>query len=329
LSSRCRETRVQEYGFELTLSAHLEREREAIVSRQLGGSVAGHRVLDTVVVEPGPAFAERAAITSETIPAAAIEGPVGTGEAVGWRQAVDVHPERVREVVDRAIDVGFFERERRAGREYVRQSARYPDDWFGPILAVENKPDLSRPGALETQLLTDVHLALADEVVLATASHVTGAHLNRIPEAVGVWQFDPETGEREVVREATPLSTDETGVEILDRTPVRTDIHVATADEKRQARRRLAERAYGKGWRTYDRPACSQVTPDADDLPYCPWQGRVVRPVTDCGSDCDGHDPADPPPDETARLRAERTPWVADPDGRSRRQAGLDRFVGE
>jgi len=320
---------VQEYGFELALSAHLEREREAIVSRQLGGGIEGRRVLDTVLVEPGSAFAERAAITGETIPPPAIEGPVGTGEARFWKRTVDCHPERAREVVDRAVEIGFFERERRSGREYVRQTARYPDDWFGPILAVENKPDLDRPGALETQLLTDVHLALVDRVVLATASHVTGAHLNRIPDAVGVWQFDPATGERAVVREPTALPTDPAGVEIIERTPARTDVHVATAAEKARRRRRLAERAYGKGWRTYDLPACARVAPDDDGLPYCPWKNRVVRPATDCGADCAGHDPADPPADETPRLREVRTPWVADPDGRSRTQVGLDRFAGE
>jgi hypothetical protein len=320
---------VQEFGFELALSGHIERERDVIVSRQLGGGVAAGRVLDTVVVEPGPEFDDRAAITGATIPAAAIEGDVGTGRARHWKRAVDAHPERARDVVDRAADVGFFERERRAGREYVRQTTRYPDDWFGRIRAIENKPDLDRPGALETQLLTDVHLALADEVVLATASHVTGAHLNRIPSAVGVWRFDPDADERRVVREPTPLPTATAGVEIVERTPARTDIHVATAEQKARARRRLAERAYGKGWRSFDLPACARLAPDDDAVPYCPWKGRVVRPATDCGPDCDGHDPADPPTDRTATLREARTPWVAEPDGRSRRQVGLDRFAGE
>ncbi len=317
---------MQEFGFELALSAHLERERDAIVSRQLGGSVTGQRILDSVVVDPGPDFAERAAITAETIPAAAIEGPVGPGHARLWKRAVDCHPDRARTVVDRAVDIGFFERERRAGREYVRQTARYPDEWFDSLVAIENKPDLGRPGDLEWQLRTDVSLALVDEVVLATASHVTGAHLNRIPAEVGVWEFDPETDTRTVVREPTPLPTGAAGVEVLERTPARTDIAVATPSEKRRTRRRLAERAYGKGWRTYEFPACARIAPDDDGLPYCPWHDRMVRPTTDCGADCAGHDPADPPTDETATLRSSRTPWVADPEGRSRRQVSLDRF---
>jgi hypothetical protein len=318
---------VREFAFELALSAHLERHREAVVSRQLGAGVDGRRVLDTVLVEPGPAFDERAAITSETVPPAAIEGSAGPGQAIFWKEAVDCHPERARDVVDRAVDVGFFERERRSGRVYVRQTARYPDDWFGRVVGIENKPDLDRPGALETQLLTDVKLGLVDAAVLATASHVTGAHLNRIPEAVGVWQFDPNTGDREVVREPTPLSPDEAGVEILERTPTRTAVAVATPDEKARARRRLAERAYGKGWRTYDYPACARVAPDEDGLPRCPWKGGVVRPATDCGADCGGHEPRDPPTDDGDRLRGARTPWVPDPAGRARRQAGLDHFT--
>ena len=317
---------MSEFAFEMALCAHLEQQREAILSRQLGASVHGRRVLDTVLVDPGPDFEERAAITSETIPPGAIESDVGTGRARFWKDAVDTHPERAREVVERAIEVGFFERERATGRLEVRQTARYPEDWFDRIVGVENKPDLTRPGALETQLLTDVELALVDEVVLATASHVTGAHLNRIPDAVGVWEFDPETGEREVVREPTPLSTDEPGIEIIERGSARTNIRVATAAEKRRARRRVAERAYGKGWRSVEMPGCSRVDPQ-NGLPYCPYRERVVHPATDCGEACGGYDPADAPKSDADRLRAGRTPWDPDPDGRRRRQSGLDRYV--
>lgn len=319
---------MSEFAFELALSAHLERTREAIVSRQLGAAVHGHRVLDTVLVEPGPAFADRAAITAETIPPTAIESTVGPGEARFWKDAFDCHPEFAREVVDRAVDIGFFESERRNGRQYVRQATRYPDNWFDHVVAIENKPDLGTPGALETQLLTDVCLGLVDEVVLATASHVTGAHVNRIPEAVGIWEFDPESGESTVVREATPLPSTEAGVEICDRQPAQTDVRVVSREEKARARRRLAERAYGKGWRTYDFPACARIDPDADALPYCPWKGRLVRPATECGPDCDGHDPADPPDVAGDERRAARTPWDPNPDGRRRRQTGLDQFAG-
>jgi len=316
---------VREFAFELSLCARLEREFEAIVSRQLGAGVRGGRVIDAVLLAPGPGFEERAAITARTIPPEAVESDAGPGTARYWKEVLDCHPDRADDVVEAAVDCGFFERERRNGRTYVRQTARYPEAWFDRLVGIENKPDLDRPGALETQLLTDVHLALFDEVVLATASHVTGAHLNRIPDPVGVWEFDPEAGERRVVRDPDPLPVEESGVEIIDRTPVRTEIRMATAGEKARARRRLAERAYGKGWRPAP-PACDRVDPDGDGLPYCPYKGRIVEPGRDCGPRCGGHQPADPPAVGRDRLRADRTPWVADPEGRQRRQSHLDRY---
>ena len=319
---------MREFAFELSLCAHLERAREAVVSRQLGAAVHDRRVIDTVLVSPGPGFEARAAITPETIPGPAIESDAGPGRARFVGDAFDCRPERARAVVERAVEIGFFDRERRDGRAYVRQTARYPEDWFGEVVGIENKPDLGRPGALETQLLTDVHLAVLDEVILATASHVTGAHLNRIPEAVGIWEFDPETGERTVVREPSPLPTEGWGVEIRERQPARTVIETVTPGEKARARRRLTERAYGKGWRTYDLPSCARVDPDDDGLPRCPWKGRVVRPATDCGPACGGHEPADPPAVGAEALRDRRTPWEPDPEGQSRRQVGLDRYGG-
>jgi hypothetical protein len=314
---------VQEFAFELALSAHLEQQREAVLSRQLGTSVHGRRVMDIVCVEPGPAFAERADITAETIPPPAIESAVGPGQARRPRDAFDCHPERVDGIVERAVDCGFFERVRDGHVTKVRQTTRYPEAWFDRLVGIENKPDLDRPGALETQLLTDVALGLLDAVVLATASHVTGAHRNRIPNAVGIWRFDPETGEREVLREPEPLS--DAGVEILDRKSGHTAIDLVGVDELARARRRVAERAYGKGWRTYDLPACARVDPDRG-LPHCPWKERVVRPATECGPACGGHEPADPPDLDRDALRASETPWEPDPEGRTRRQTGLDRY---
>ena len=317
---------MREFGFELALCAHLEREGR-LVSRQLGGHVHGRRILDTVVVEPtdSDAVAERAAITPERIPTAAIESDVGPGRARYWKSAFDCHPDRAERAVELAVERGFFERERRGGRTYVRQTARYPD-WAGGITAIENKPDLDRPGDLKTQLRTDVSLGLADRVVVATSDYVTGAHLNRFPELVGVWRFDPESGEREVIREPTPLSTDGPGIELIERTPSRASIRPVTAEEKARARRRLAERAYGKGWRTFDYPPCGQCSPDTDGVPHCEWKGRPVRASEECGPDCGGYERAEAPTVDGATRRAERTPWDPDPKGRQRRQSGLDRF---
>jgi hypothetical protein len=74
-------------------------------------------------------------------------------------------------------------------------------------------------------------------------------------------------------------------------------------------------------------PPCARVDPDEDGLPYCPWKDRLVRPATDCGPDCGGHEPADPPDDDGEQLRGARPPWEPDPEGRTRRQSGLDRYV--
>ncbi|RXK50062.1 DUF5787 family protein [Halorientalis pallida] len=321
---------MSEFAFEVALSARLESEREAVIARQLGTACHGNRVMDLVLVEPGPGLDERAAITPERIPAPAIESAVGPGQARYWKDAFDIHPDRAESVVERAVELGFFERERRNGRTYVRQTARYPDDWFDSLVGIENKPDLGRPGDLETQLRKDVSLGLLDEIVLATESHVTGAHLNRIPEAVGVCRFFPDTGERDVIREPTPLDTDETGIDVLDRRTARTDVAVVTAAEKRRQRRRVAERAYGKGWRTYDFPDCGEVESaerfQRGSLPYCAWKGRIVNPARECGPDCDGYDPADAPDVDTAAERAAGQPWDPDPQGRQRHQSGLDRF---
>jgi hypothetical protein len=322
-------SRTREFVFELALCAHLEATTPWLPARQLGAAVAapGRRIVDVCAVVPGAEFDARAAITSATIPPRAVESDVGAGEAVYWRDAFDCHRDVAREAVDAAVDVGFFEAERRGGREYVRQTTRYPENWFDRLVGVENKPDLGDPGALERQLRTDVSLGLFDEVVLATESYVTRAHLNRIPEAVGVWRFDPETAERTVVRDPAPLSPDGAGVELVAERPLRTDVAVVSGAEKRRARRRLAERAYGKGWRTYDCHPCVHATTTTDGRPQCAHLDRVVDPRTECGPDCSAFASGDAPVVDAEDLRDARTPWVADPDGVARRQTGLDRFL--
>ncbi|MFC6796283.1 MULTISPECIES: DUF5787 family protein [unclassified Haladaptatus] len=321
---------MSEFAFEVALCAQLERERAQIIARQLGASVHGRRIMDIVCVQPGPEFDARASITPHEIPDAAIESSAGVGQAKYYRNCFDMHPERARSVAERAIDIGFFERVRRGSRLYVRQTARYPDDWFGKVVGIENKPDLSVPGDLELQLRKDVSLGVFDEVILATESYVTRAHLNRIPAEVGVWRFRPETGGLEVVREPTPLDPSASGVDIVDEFAGRTDMRVATPEEKARLRRRMAERAYGKGWRSFDLPACvhgaTTVVAGADGIPYCEWKDAIVNPAEACGPACPGYEPADPPAVDITAIRDGRTPWVANPSG-PRKQSGLDRFL--
>ncbi|QLD85260.1 hypothetical protein HWV23_05810 [Natronomonas halophila] len=322
---------MREYAFELAMCAAVEADSDGLVARQLGSHT---RIVDAVEVLPGPDFSARTEVTAEAIPDLAIESEVGVGRARYWKDAVDAAPDRAESAVDRAVDIGFFTDERRNGRRYVRQTARYPE-WFDGLRAFENKPDLGRPGDLQLQLRKDVSLGLFDEVVLVTESYVTGAHLNRIPESVGVWRFSPDEGRFEVIREATPLASSGPGIAVLDETPTKVDIEPVTADEKARYRRRIAERAYGKGWRPDALPACEKAEargpefrPD-DALPYCGWKGRFVDPARECGADCDGYAAADPPEADVEAARARHSPWNPDPEGRERRQVGLDRFGEE
>jgi hypothetical protein len=315
-----------EYAFELALCAHLERTCDWVLGRQIGASVAdpGARIVDVCGVAPGPEFDRRAAITAETIPPRAVESDVGPGRAVDPVDTIDCTPDRARRVADRAVEVGYFEAERRGSRRHVRATTRYPD-WIGRLVGIENKPDLGRPGDLERQLRRDASLGLFDICILATASYVTGAHLNRIPEAVGVWRFDGEG--IEVVRAPTPLDPSTPGVEPLVARPLRTDVAVVSPAAKARKRRAVAERVYGKGWRPHEYPGCASMCPTGDGRPYCTAFDRVVDPASDCGESCPAVDPADPPTVDREALRDDRTPWVADPTGVTRRQAGLDRFT--
>jgi len=317
-----------EFRFEVALCGWLEAHTDWVVARQLGGAVAapGSRIIDVCGLRPGPEFDRRTAITSETIPPLAVESDVGAGEAVAWREAFDCSPDHARSVVDRAVDCGFFAAERRNGRLYVRQTARYPD-WIGGLVGIENKPDLSRPGDLDRQLRLDVSLGLFDEIILATESYVTRAHLNRLPDPVGVWRFDPDVGERTVVREPTPLSTAEPGVELRAQKPLQTDVEFVTSRDKVRQRRRIAERAYGKGWRSYSFPGCRHARATDDGRPRCSWFDRVVDPATDCGAGCEAFEPDTPPAVDVEAIRDRRGPWVAEPEGVARTQSGLDRFV--
>ncbi|AGN02715.1 hypothetical protein L593_13880 [Salinarchaeum sp. Harcht-Bsk1] len=329
---------MREFGFELSLCARLEARgvptldgKDAIVARQLGAGVAnpGGRVLDAVLVEPGPAFDDRAAITPERIPASVIDADLGPGRSRRVTDAFDVRPDRARSIAEHAAEIGVLELDRRSGHLHARQVARYPDRWFDRLVGIENKPDLGTPGALEEQLRIDVSLGVADRIVLATESYVTGAHRNRIPDDVGIWRFDPEADELVVIREAALLPAGEPGVEVLERQAGRAEIEVVDPDAKARARRRIAERAYGKGWRTFSFPECEQGTTrnrHGASLPWCAWKDRVVDPASECGPDCPGFEPADAPvvDGQTERMRA--SPWVAEPEGRKRRQTGLDRY---
>jgi len=351
---------VREYGFELRLAAHLERsvattaggertqgrvsteagrdpavadlEPGGILARQLGTSVAGvgARVMDLVYVEPGPEFDARRRLSAATIPPLAIESEVGIGRFTPVSRAIDAPPEIATHVAETAAEAGFFELGRRSGTAVVRQTTRYPA-WYGGLIGIENKPDLASPGDLAAQLRQDVSLGVLDAVILATESYVTRAHLNRLPDAVGVWQVDLSAASPiEVRRPPEPLGADEPGFEILAEQPGQFEVEPVSPGAKARQRRRIAERAYGKGWRTFELPACANASPtdvaETAGLPGCDWKGRLVDPAAECGPGCGGHEPAPPPAVDLDAERARRTPWVEDPPGVARRQADLAHF---
>ncbi len=328
---------MREFGFELRLCARLEADGvpsvgdAGVVARQLGTSVheAGGRIVDAVCVLPGPEFDARTGLASETIPPTVLDADVPVGEYERVTRVFDGPPERARSLAERGADTGFLDLDRRGGQTVVRQHSRYPD-WIGELVGVENKPDLGRPGDLERQLRHDASLGVLDYAVVATASHVTRAHLNRFPDEIGVWRADFDSDDPvEVVREPEPLDSAGPGLEVLDAKPGRTDVRPVTAAEKARQRRRVAERAYGKGWRTYDLPACAraerETEANADALPFCAYKDRLVDAASECGPDCPGYEAADAPGTDLDAERERHTPWCADAGGR-RRQSGLDQF---
>ena len=299
---------MSEFAFELELCAALEARSDDIVARQLGASVAspGARIVDVAVIEPGPAFEARTQLTPATIPDVAIAADVGPGRWRRVRDAFDCHPERARAAVDRAVEIGFFERERRDGSEYVRQVARYPD-WFDRIVGIENKPDLGTPGDLARQLRIDASLGLFDVAILATESHVTGAHRNRIPDEIGLWRVHRDADvEIEVLREPVPLAVDEYGIEPVEYTPGRTDVVPVSPERKARARRRIAERAYGKGWRTFGFPACANGSPGGRTPGSRTSGGRTSGGRTLGSHDVGDGTPADPSTDSETPARSEK-----------------------
>ncbi|MFB6161972.1 MAG: DUF5787 family protein [Halococcoides sp.] len=319
---------MREAAFELALCAHLEN-ADRVVARQIGTGVATRRIADVIVLEPGPDFAERAAITAETIPPA-IVAAFDASEARPL-SAVDAHPEHARRLIEQAIDAGALRVERDTRRTTYRLARPYPDDWVESIVAIENKPDLDRPGDLRAQVRHDASLAVVDRAVLATTSRVTRVHEHRVPDPVGIWRFDPANGECRVVRAAGSLSVDRPGIEVVDRDPGRWAIETVDPARKRHRRMAIAERAYGAGWRPAvdDWPACERCSPatiDAATLPDCEWADRIVAPRTECGPDCAGFEPGSRPvPTDPDRERDTASAWVRDPPG-PRRQVGLDTF---
>ncbi|WP_321168436.1 DUF5787 family protein [Halorubrum sp. JWXQ-INN 858] len=291
-----------EFGYELMVCRYAELawhpgegSRPAIVSRQLG---TRERRWDTVVIEVDPAgFAARRALDDRTIGSDLLHVVRHAPAAWAWyRDALPDpgYPWRyVREAVHRAAGRGLVETRRRGNRIEIRRVRPYPD-WIRRIVAVENKPDLDRSAAdaLADQLSHDVDAALADEVWLATETtgeRVEPALLRSMPVEAGV------------------LTTDFSGG--VDAGAARVAWHPSDLDAARRdgasdpetvtRRLEIAERAYGKGWRSFHdtmRPDCRSFELRRTGralVPYCAAK-ETIPTARECSGSCPSFAPEPP-----------------------------------
>ena len=308
-----------EFGFELRVCQWAEREwppegdeTVAVVARQIGTE---RRRWDTVVVECDPeGLRRRANFGARELDSDLLH--VVRNAPAEWAWYRDALPDPgypwryVRAAVHQAADRGLVERRRDAGgRIELRRKWAYPD-WVERVVAVENKPDLDASAArvLGPQIERDVAMALADEVWVATAetgATVEPALLEDVPVEAGILTVDPAAGEADVAWHPTSLAVDAPGTRILDRPEgsgrdaSAARFEYADPDWKRDKRLELAERAYGRGWRSYAetmRPDCRHfrlVDDETGFLPYC--GAKDCEPTgSECAGSCGQFEPEPP-----------------------------------
>ncbi|NHX36247.1 MULTISPECIES: DUF5787 family protein [Halolamina] len=271
-----------------------------IVSRQLGTQ---RRRWDTIVIECDPAgFAARRSFGDRAIDGDLL--PIVRHAPAEWAYYRDALPDPgypwryVREAIHRAASRGLVDERKSGNRIEIRRKRPYPD-WVERIVAVENKPDLdaSAAAALSDQLEHDVETALADEVWLATGrtgDRVEPALLRQFPVEAGVLTFDFGTAD------GVGVGADAATVDWL---PSELEVGAPSdqfdAEEKARRRRLIAERAYGKGWRSITetmRPDCRKfevARAGRGVVPVCGAKGRC-QTESECGSRCDSFEPEPP-----------------------------------
>ena len=318
-----------------------DRDGAVVVARQLG---TRDRRWDTVVVEADPeGLAARARFGADELDSDLLHVVRNAPEAWTWyRDALPDpgYPWRyVRAAVHRAAARDLVEKRRDGNRIQIRRVAPYPD-WVRRIVAVENKPDLTRSAArrLGEQLAHDVDRALADEVWVATAAtgrRIEPVLLEDLPVEAGVLVVDRDARDHEVLWHPASLRGDRGGEAGTD-APHRDATHGDANDPDAERRLVLAERAYGRGWRSYldsMRPDCRHfelTRRGAALLPRCAAKECHQTPA-ECGSSCGAFEPEPPawrtrgwpieggPGRGIRRLLDRRREWVRErecgPDG--------------
>lgn len=308
---------VKEFEFELQVCAWAERAwpstygDQTIVARQLG---TRNRRWDTIIIETSTgALGERAPFGSEPLDSDLLF--IAQHAPVSWAYYRDVLPDPgfpwryIREAIHEAADRQFIEKRYRSGRIEIRRQYAYPD-WVNRIIAIENKPDLNASAArrLADQLERDVALSLADEVWLATQTtgkDIEPALLETIPVEVGILSVPPKLdGTADVIWNPRRLPVESPGTRILDR-PSNTEFDHSAAsfeyverDWKANKRLEIAERAYGRGWRSYIttmRPDCRyfQGIDPRGPFPWCEAKDRQ-QTAAECSGRCCSFEPEPP-----------------------------------
>lgn len=288
-----------------------ESDSAVLVSRQLGSR---RRRWDTIILECDPAkLQQRRKFGPEHLDGDLLHVVRHAPADWAWYQDALPHPgypwRYVREAIHEADDRGIIETRRRSRKIELRRKWPYPD-WVKRIVAIEHKPDLtaSAADALAQQLEFDVALSLADEVWLATQTTSETrepALFESMPVEVGIIALDPETLASSILWHPRTLSADRPGTRILERpTGGAHDQSAATFDvvdpaEKASMRRRIAERAYERGWRSaldHMRTDCRHFALAADTVthePRCIAKGRPQR-AAECHGDCHAFEPEPP-----------------------------------
>ncbi|MFC5136298.1 MULTISPECIES: DUF5787 family protein [Haloferacaceae] len=298
-----------EFGYELLVCRYAELAwypgadpRAEIVSRQLGTQ---RRRWDTVVIEVDPeAFAARRAFGDRSLDSDLLH--VVRDAPEGWEWYRDALPDPgypwryVRQAVHRAAGRDLIEKRRRGNRIEIRRIGPYPD-WVERIVAIENKPDLDRSAAdaLADQLAHDVETALADEVWLATEAtgdRVEPALLRSMPVEAGILTTGfavEETRTDGFAVDETAAAVDWLPSDLAPGDPGGRDPETVTR------RLEIAERAYGKGWRSYHdtmRPDCRHFELRRAGralVPHCAAKGRCPT-VRECSGSCPEFSPEPP-----------------------------------
>jgi hypothetical protein len=253
-----------------------------VVARQVG---TRERRWDTLIVEADPAgFAARERFGPDELDSDLLH--VVRHAPAEWAWYRDALPDPgypwryVREAVHRAAARDAVETRRRGNRIELRRVAPYPD-WISRVVAIENKPDLdaSAARALADQIAYDVDCGLLDEVWVATRATgdaVPPALLEAFPVEAGILAVDPHAGEADVLWHPAALST--------------------TDDARRRV---IAERAYGRGWRSYVdtmRPDCRHfelAEVGEAFVPYCAAKARC-QTGAECSGSCPAFEPEPP-----------------------------------